>query len=442
MTDQQKQTLLDQAKNILRKNNRGGFTVPTDRLYPFQWNWDSGFVSFGLAHFDLPAAMSELRTLFTGQWENGMVPHILFHSEKETTYFPNYQIWNAAVNAGAPQKPVTSGITQPPVHGFALERIYNLYRENKEVENFVREMFPKIVRFHRFFYEYRDPRKEGLVFIYHPWESGRDNSPLWDEAMANIKINKNELPPYERQDNKIADPSERPTDADYDRYVYLLELGKKNKYDGPGIAANSPFLIQDTLFNAILIKSNNALINLGIQFDFDVSELEDWQAMSVGRFNEKLWNEELGIYVSYDLRAEKQIALNEIGGIAALFAECVPFEQAEKINNYLTNLIKKDFFLCPTFDPADPKFDSKRYWRGPIWPHMNWLIYQGCIKYGFDQTAAQLKKDILGLVTQFGFYEYYEPQKKISQQLKKGYGGNDFSWAASSIIDLLMKNEK
>ena len=39
----------------------------------------------------------------------------------------------------------------------------------------------------------------------------------------------------------------------------LIELGKKNQYDGPGIAEESPFLIQDSLINAILIKSNQAL---------------------------------------------------------------------------------------------------------------------------------------------------------------------------------------
>lgn len=34
-------THTDRAKRILAANDRGGYTVPTDRLYPFQWNWDS-----------------------------------------------------------------------------------------------------------------------------------------------------------------------------------------------------------------------------------------------------------------------------------------------------------------------------------------------------------------------------------------------------------------
>ena len=38
-----------QAIEILRRNDRGGYTVPTATgLYPAQWNWDSCFVALGL----------------------------------------------------------------------------------------------------------------------------------------------------------------------------------------------------------------------------------------------------------------------------------------------------------------------------------------------------------------------------------------------------------
>ena len=46
------ENLIEQARAILRRNDRGGYTVPTERLYPFQWNWDSGFVAMGGMTFD------------------------------------------------------------------------------------------------------------------------------------------------------------------------------------------------------------------------------------------------------------------------------------------------------------------------------------------------------------------------------------------------------
>jgi len=150
----------------------GSFTVPTKKLYPFQWNWDSGFTSLGISHFNLEYSIKELESLFSGQWENGMIPHIIFHSENEKTYFPNYDFWDAKVNTGAPNRPKTSGITQPPVHGFVLESMVNRFPNDARLKAFAKSILPRIINSHRFFYSYRDPQKEGLVFIFHPWESG------------------------------------------------------------------------------------------------------------------------------------------------------------------------------------------------------------------------------------------------------------------------------
>lgn len=429
--------LIQQAKLILEKNWRGGFTVPTDKLYPFQWNWDSGFVSMGMGHFRLDYAIEELDSLFSGQWENGMIPHIIFHSEKETTYFPNFDFWKAEVNAGAPDKPKTSGITQPPVHGFILEELLAQHPGDDTLMAFARKLYPKIVASHRFFYHYRDPKKEGLVFIFHPWESGRDNSPLWDESMDRIQIKEGEIPAYVRRDTSLADASERPTSEQYDRYVYLLELGKAHQYDGAGIAAESPFLIQDSLINAILIKSNQSLIRVGKQLGMDTGEVEEWQNQAISKYREKLWNEELGCFTTYDQRAEKQILHKEIGGIFPLFASIPTKEQAQKINDYLLSLHHRNYYICPSFDVDSPLFDSKRYWRGPIWPQMNWMIYQGLKAYGFHETAQIARNDLLTLVEKLGFHEYFEAQKSVANTLDKGYGGDNFSWTASSIIDLI-----
>jgi hypothetical protein len=60
--------LSSQAKQILLDNDRGGYTVPTSPLYPFQWV----FTALGWASFDEPRAWQELEVLFSGQWSDGM----------------------------------------------------------------------------------------------------------------------------------------------------------------------------------------------------------------------------------------------------------------------------------------------------------------------------------------------------------------------------------
>lgn len=432
--------LVAQAKEILYKNLRDGFTVPTDRLYPFQWNWDSGFVSIGFANFDLNAAFSEIRSLLKGQWANGMIPHIIFHSETEKNYFPNWDFWNTSVNSGASQQPKTSGITQPPVLGFVLENLLQKHPNNEDVIAFVKEVFPKIVAFHNFWYEYRDPHQEGLVFIYHPWESGRDNSPLWDESLGLIDLEKASLPAYQRRDITIADASERPTALQYDQYVYLLQLGKKHLYDGPGIAEESEFLIQDCMINALLISSNQSLINIGRQLNLDTGKIEEWQQQSKRAYDLKFWSEALGTYTGYDLRQQKQLPYWEIGGTAALFAHIPSADKTARIVDYLKALSTKEYLIVPSFDVSHEFFDSKRYWRGPVWPQMNWLIYHGLRGYGYIDLADTVKQNILELVSRFGFHEYFEAQKSLIESTHGGYGGDRFSWTASSVIDLILSS--
>jgi len=427
---------LDRAKQIIIANWRDGFTIPTTRLYPFQWMWDSGFVALGTSTFNVDMAISEIRNMFSGQWKNGMLPHILFHSENEKSYFPNFDFWNSQVNPGAPTSPKSSGITQPPVYGFVLNGILKNHWHNEEVKSFVKQILPKLIHYHRFLYEYRDPNNEGLFFIYHPWESGRDNSPLWDEAMKQIHITEGVIPKYQRKDTAISDSSQRPTQDKYDRYVYLLELGKKYNYDGKQIAEESPFLIQDNMMNAIMIKSNQSIIQIASDLNLDAQEVKEWQQLSKSNFDDKFWNEELGMYVGYDLRNNKQMLHREIGGLVPLFASIPDQDKANKLNDYLTDLSNRGFYLCPSFDVDSPHFESKRYWRGPIWPQMNWMIYQGLLNYDFKDTAETVKSDLNTLIHKLGFYEYFEAQKQVVEKLDKGYGGNNFSWTASSYIHL------
>ncbi len=440
MQEVHRERLFTEAKQILLDNTwEDRYTVPSPKLYPYQWNWDSGFVAMGFSHFDVGRAMRELESLFMGQWENGMLPHIIFHSKKREGYFPGPLFWESSKFKGAPKHLDTSGITQPPVHGFILERIFNLYPESAEVRDFVRKFYSKILKLHRYYYQYRDPNQEGLAFIFHPWASGRDNSPLWDGLVKTIQFKPGDIPPYKRYDNLKADPSERPSDRDYDIYVYLMELGKKHGYDGKAIANESPFLVQDTLFNAMLIRSNEALIQLGTTLGMDTKEVEEWNTQSKKSFESKLWVESLDCYAPYDLQGQKHIALKEIGAYTSLFAGVPSEERAFKLKEFIDDLTHRPegFRVMPSFDPDHEIFDPRRYWKGPIWPQMNWLVHEGLDRYDFKATANHVKSDFLDLVDKLGFYEYFDPRKSVADQLKQGYGGDHFSWTAAVVLDFI-----
>ena len=60
---------IQEAINIIKMNDRGDYTVPTNRLYPYQWNWDSVFTALGIWHFNKWRAWLEIMTLLDAQWQ-------------------------------------------------------------------------------------------------------------------------------------------------------------------------------------------------------------------------------------------------------------------------------------------------------------------------------------------------------------------------------------
>ncbi|RPJ19891.1 MAG: glycoside hydrolase, partial [Chloroflexi bacterium] len=164
-------SLLDRAIAVLRSNDTGIFTKPGPHQYPHQWNWDSALIALGLSHFDLPRVQTEIRSLLSGQWLDGMLPSVVYHSIP-SDYFPTPQFWQIENSPSAPQVP-TTGITQPPL----LATVVRLIHSRLPIPEFVREVYPALLRWHRWLHTARDVDGSGLACIIHPWESGTDDSP-------------------------------------------------------------------------------------------------------------------------------------------------------------------------------------------------------------------------------------------------------------------------
>ena len=217
--------LAARAAAVLKGNDMGGWTRAAPNLYPHQWSWDTAFIAIGLAHLDTGRAATEIRSLFDHQWKNGKVPHIVFNPDAPPeSYFPGPEHWaSAAYTLDSPSGSAkSSGLCQPPVHALAVRRVLEIARSRGEGEAearaFLAEIYPKLLAWHRYLATARDPEGSGLVTIFHPWESGTDNSPRWSAALERVEVG--ELPEYERPDLKhVPDPSERPTGPEYDRYI-------------------------------------------------------------------------------------------------------------------------------------------------------------------------------------------------------------------------------
>jgi len=429
--------LKKRAKKVLENNWKNGFSIPCKDLYPFQWNWDSGFIAIGFAHFDMAKAEQEISTLLDAQWQNGFLPHIIFHTETDS-YFPGPKFHRSDLHASSSKKYKSTGMTQPPVMGFVLQEIYKISKNKKATLSFIKEVIDKVYDNHNYFYKNRDSKHEGLVYIYHNWESGTDNSPIWDDIFATMKSPEYE---FKRRDTSHVDPSQRPSKREYDHYLYIIDIAKSNNYDDNKIAELSPFLVQDPLFNSMLIKSNRSLIELyqliGGNQD-RIEQLQRWQDKAVKTFNEKLFDKEIGAYIHYDLRNEKPLRFVSSSSFSPIFANIPSKERAEiVVKTMMEKFGNENQYLCASFDPTSERFNPKKYWRGPVWVNLNWILYNGLKQYGYSDIAKKIKEDTIEIIEKNGFYEYFDSRKEMHSDGKAGYGGNDFSWSAALLIDLL-----
>ncbi len=409
------------AQKILIGNRKRGYTLPTNnKLYPAQWNWDSAFIALGYSYFNLNFALKEIKTLLDGQWKDGMIPHILFHNTN-TNYYPNHTAWNCG------NKIRSSGITQPPVLASILKEIIDKNKITKIQKKEIKKFVIKIKKSHEWFIKNRDPKKTGLVSILHPWESGYDNSSLWDEPMNKVKIEKNIQ--YKRADNKVINPEHRPLNIDYDRYVTIKNDLRKKKYDPKKIFKTSLFNVVDIGFNSIFLKSNKDLIILLKKFNLDSSTIINYIKITEKNIL-KYFDKKKQTFFCFDLRNKKKIFIPSITNYLILYADI----KNSKINDILIKNLKKhnlkEKYFFSSIKPNHKSFEEKRYWRGPVWINCNWFIHKGLMNKD-EKYSNKIKERTIRLVEKKGFHEYY------SCKNGKPMGANNFSWSAALYLDLI-----
>ena len=431
-------SLVRRAKAVLDGNWRTDHTVPSPGLYPHQWSWDSAFFSIGRAHYDPGRAKTELRTLFAAQWSNGLLPHIRF--SPGDGYFPGPDWWESARSPHAPRtaqgEPIsTSGIVQPPVHATAVLAVADRDPDPAAASAWLREMHPKLVAWHDYLYRERDPGGNGLVYIRHPWESGMDNSPLWDEALARIDVPPGSIPDYERSDRDGADPDSRPDDATYDRYVYLVELAKAHDYEESRLRDGFPFLVEDVLFNTLLAQGEADLAEIARRVGA-ADDAHERRSATTGRYLEaNLWCPDTHMYRNYDLAAGGPFARRVAGGFTPLFAGIPSDVRAAQMRDVLdstsfTACTEHGGYAVASFDRTHDDYAPGGYWRGPVWLNIDWLLYRGLRRYGLTLESEVLLESVLKLPCESGFREHYDAETGA------GGGAEHFAWSAAVLIDL------
>jgi glycogen debranching enzyme len=77
---------------------------------------------------------------------------------------------------------------------------------------------------------------------------------------------------------------------------------------------------------------------------------------------------------------------------------------------------------------AEPAYDPARYWRGPAWPQLSYLLWVAARRHGRTAEAGRLAAATVAGATASGLAEYWHPDTG------EGYGAVPQSWTGLAAV--------
>lgn len=333
--------------------------TPSKIGYVGLWLWDSAMHTLAYRHVDANLARNQIRAMLAFQQPNGMLPDVVFDEGIVTTI----------------NHPFEGEVTKPPILAWAALKLH----ETDPDMDFLSEVYVPLVRLNAWWFSMNDDDGDGLVQYNHPYSSGLDDSPLWDEGM----------------------PVESP-----ELNTYLcVQMGSL----------------------AMMAEI------LGMH-----AEAAMWRRRAtamVSRMVEHFWDAQSGLF--WATHDHKRIQVVTPFNLYPLWTGQLPGEINERL---LTHLTDPEMFwgkyMLPTVARNDPKYDPQTMWRGPVWANINYFFIEALNQIGKHDLADQLRDRTLEMIMAHqDIYEYYDaetgapPPKAV----------NIFGWSSAVFIDLAIQ---
>jgi len=350
--------------------------VPSYSASYFQglWAWDSWKHAVAIAPFEGELAKDQIRAMYDYQNQEGMIADCFFRDLSiEGVNWRN---------------------TKAPLSGWS---IYKVYQQTQD-EAFLKEIYPKLKKYHEWWYLNRDNDENGLceygstdgTRIAAAWESGMDNAVRFDNA----KIIENSRGAYSLDQESV----------DLNAYLYQEKLYMQKIATVLGNVDDSEQLGQE----AIALKK---------------------------QIQELMYCPEDGFFYDIELNTHNKIRIQGPEGWAPLYNELASTNQANEVVKVITDENKFDTPMpFPTLSAAHEQFNpQKGYWRGPVWLDQAYFAIKGMQNYGFDEEAKRMAQKLVESADGMAYTQ--EPIRENYHPLtKEGLNAKHFSWSAAHIL--------
>lgn len=345
--------------------------------------WDCFFGSLLTNVEDSAQTSASVRAILMAQAPNGVVPNV------------------DAANGTSPDR------SQPPVGSYI---IWKNYQRNSDIE-LLQWAYPKLKKWHDWWYgnrgdgqPWRDGNRNGLLewgsdrgstfsvggrgFLQHAkWESGMDDSPMYD-------------------------------DVAYNPGTYTMEL-------------------DDVGLNSLYALDSECLAKIAAILGYDNDSrhfTEDYERIT-RLVREYLWNDQDGIFENryWDGRFSRRLSPTNF---YPMLAGIATGEQAKRlVREHLTN--SNEFwgkYVIPTISRNDSAFPDQYYWRGDIWGPTNYLVYEGLNRYGEDDLALEFAQKSYDL-----FMRDWDQHQRTNEQYYAwgGSAGGDMHYTWGALLCLI-----
>ncbi len=389
------------------------YHMPSRHHYPSLFAWDSGFHAAAMSHIDPAKAARELETLFRQVRADGHLPHeVLLPHRASHPCVRKMQTWLVRWEF---DRSGASYMVDPPSYHFAAEIVFRRTRDKA----WLQRLWPEMCRSLDYLVEARAGYGDGLVTIFHPWESGTDMSPQFFSAMGLdgkrwLNVLRSRLYP-----------------------TLLFAFNRIKGWDVAGLAAADRFVCRELTMNCLAIRACRSMSYLA-QESGDAAGVQRYSRRAdalMSALDEVCWDEREGCYFPrFGLRRPRLARRRTADSLMPLFGGLCSRERAQRlIEEHLLN--PHEFwgeYLLP-FNPLDELAGSgewidRHLWSGHcIWTNFCWMLAIGLDEYGYREEAREVTRRVVRMVLREGFYEYYDSRTGEGRRIA------DFCWPALAL---------